>query len=417
MKFKISRDDLCRALSVVKKSHAFSKMEGEETVPLLIRATDKEISFIVTNLGFWSRSKIDKDFFPDEEKIKDVFHLETPGEFFVDGVNFIGHMEKYPKGSTVRFSVEDRKNGKSLMVSCRDFGKKGRVKSTGFVQVKPRYFDEDPPQEKRETIEVDPIKLIEAVEAVEFVAESDETKRCLWGIQLQIFSKEDIASCAANKLKICWFDKKGYDRNKQKPKITAYPLKNGLVPITKTLEKGEVCVFEIGEKNTIIKQKYQWHAVPNSIQTPKESMPNWRFHAEDKNKKVKTIVKVPRSYLIDCIKSSNLATGGEFGLRMSFDTDENKIDFSLNAVSDATMVKSFHNETEPIDKDNIEGEPFNDSLVLTLDDFGEMLNRCAGEMITFKIINSHEPVQIIDEEKNVNLISSVVVGVQFQCQP
>ena len=412
MKLKISRDDLCKALSVVKKSRAFGKIEGEETIPLLIRATDEDLSFITTNVGFWSRSKIDKDFFPDEEKVEDVFSIEKAGEFFVDGTHFIDHIEKYPKGAMITFGEEDRKSGKSLMVSCRNFGKKGRLKSTGFVAVKAKYFDEDPPKEERKEIEVDPIKLIEAAESVEFVADFRETERHLWGVQLQIFSKEDIASCSANRLKICWFDKEGYDRKDQKPLAIVIPQRSGLSPVLKTLEKGEVCIFEIGNKYTIIRQKHQWHAIPNAIQTSKDSMPDWRFLAKKIDNLVKATIKIPRSFLIDCIKSSNIATGGEFGIRMDFSTDEQKVNFSLNAVSDATMIKSFHNETEPLDKNNIEGEPFNDGFVITIDDFGEMLNRCTGELVTFRINNSREAVQIVDEEKHVCLISSVVQGVQ-----
>jgi hypothetical protein len=186
------------------------------------------------------------------------------------------------------------------------------------------------------------------------------------------------------------------------------PIKSGLVSVIKSLDKNEETEVEIGEKYTIFKQMHQCHAVPNAIQSGSDKMPDWRSLTEKMDTECKTSIKVPKDDLINCVKSSNLATGGRFGIRIHFNTDKKEIGFSLNSVGDDTVIKSYHNETEPLEDNQISGDPIDDSLVVTIDDLKDVLNKFPSQMVTFKIKDTKSAIQITDEKQHFRFITSLV---------
>jgi hypothetical protein len=134
MRFKIKQVPLKNALNVIRASKALNKSDGEDQSLIRIKVTKENggaVNFLASNLGVWACSSVNSAMFGDNS---DHFSVEEEGEAFVDGVNFISLMATYPQDGVIEFTLKknDNDNSSLLVASCKEAGKKGRVKTSSF---------------------------------------------------------------------------------------------------------------------------------------------------------------------------------------------------------------------------------------------------------------------------------------------
>jgi len=150
MEVIIDQKHLLKAFSVIKKSSAFCKMEGEEEIPMLIEAKDNTLSFTVSNVAFWSKTNLDKKSYEGDDDLSDQFTIKNEGKIYIDGSNFVNLISTYPEQSILTISIKKENEGQHLMVETIKIGKQGRTKKSGFISMKkPAFFEEEPLDEKR----------------------------------------------------------------------------------------------------------------------------------------------------------------------------------------------------------------------------------------------------------------------------
>jgi len=405
MKFKTSSKELKSTLSVIKSSTSLSNSdkggdisEDWNLLKIVAHSESGKVDFFSTNIGVWSGSTLDAE-------------VEESGEVFIDGPQFIKIIDTFDKESFLDFSAEKDKDKKETNLICKTKNPKNNkwIQKTGFLTVTSvGPFDENPPDEKREKITVSADELIKAVNAVEFSSDTNIIRQYLWGVQVEIFGKDDIAACATDKIRICWYDKKGADRDTEKA-IIFIPIKSSFVSALKSINPKEDVDLEIGNKYTIIRQNEKWHGVPNTVQTDTDKMPVWREIAKKLEQDLKTFFKISKKELEDCVRSALVSPCGKFGVKIGLSSKKKMIKLAIDSIEDGGIIKTSVEAGGKLDDDKISGEEIEGKFTLTIESLRDILSRCKSDEISIKIKDLNSPVIILDENEDFQYISSVVV--------
>lgn len=423
MEFNILTDMLIDALDVIKGSKALDKIDDKLVPPLCIEATNasgNQTKFLASSACVWSSSLVTDDDFASMTDAEKFFAVKDPGKYYVDGNLFIDVLSTYPKGTIVNIKIEEKKDSNSeylLKVVCERPGKKGRVKSTGFpVLETPPYFEDEPVKEDRIEKKILAQSLATAINSVEFASGTDEKWRFCWGVQIELFDNE-ISTFATDRFRLCWYDEKGFLRsgNQDNPPVTFAPIKSSLVSAVKKLKLSDPVTLEIGPKYTILRQKNQYHAIPNIEPLPEDSevrLPNWRGIAQSLEGDASRVsFKIPKKILMEFIRSAALVSNNKYGIKLCFDTDEKQIVLSVEQIESGGIFKSSHKEIEPIEDGSFSGS-LNHSFVLQIETLKEIISKLDSETIIFRLKkpgeNEKEVVEIYTETSNFKYMTSVV---------
>jgi len=410
MKFKVRQEELVEALNVIKNSKSFGKSSKGEVQSLFIKVENDKITFAAMNLLVWVKSFIFESDYDDVSNKDECFSVESNGSIFVNGEEFVNLTNTYQKGSILDIELNKDENGnKYLTVICSNLKKKGRKKTSKFLSVDPEYFEENPPEEERESVFVSTGFLKKAVESVEFASSSNDDTQHLGGVQVEIYGDSDISAFATDRTKICWYDSKGYDRKEEYINVFN-PVKASFVSALKTLKDSEETVINIGKRYTILEQKHAIHGVPNVVidDDEKESMPDWRKIASSQNDSFKTIVKLPLDFILNCIKTANSTSCSKYGLRIHFDSKEQSVVVSFNTIEDGSVQGVLYEEVEPLPDGSFEGEEIDGDIVIILDNIKDIMTKYSGENVIFKITDCFgTPIQIESAGESFKLITGV----------
>lgn len=414
MKFKVCHSEMKKALEIIRNSKALNKASDDEGSVILIKVQDESVNLLASNFGVWANAKIEKR--TDSDDDQEVFEIEQEGEVFVEGNDFINMILQLPKNSDLIFEKEEKESDDGekeniLKLTCVEKNSKKKSRSCTFLITEPSFFENEPPEEEREECKLDnPVFLSDAVNSTEFVSSNDDKKQYLWGVNILVYGPDDIAACASDKVRITWYDRKGYNRDEE-PLFNFTPIKSSLVAALKVLNPAEDLNIEIGERYTILRQNNQWHGIPNAIEGGDgENLPNWRVITQTMEDNCNHEVKIPRETLCEFVKAATSSSCGKYGIQIHFDLPDKKYWLSVNQTSGGAVLKSTYKIEESINDENIiKGEDLDDSITLALEGFKEIINKYRSEFLVFKLIDCTNAVQIIDEDANFRYITSVVV--------
>jgi len=422
MKFHVRQNELAKALNRLKVSKAIGKPEEEEFSTMLIQAKKENgknvLKFTVTNTTAWASTSISQDYFEglvgdDHNKLFDV---EEEGELFVDGHPLINLINAYPESINVNFTVQSSKNSdgkdeaKNLITSFSQKLSNGKTqKRTNQYLIKsPSYFNANPPDEDRKEVSIGADKLEKAIMAVEFASSMDEKHRQFWGCFLEIYS-DSVACCATDKSKICWFDREGLERDKEKESpFTVSPIKTTLVAAIKALSLDKPVTVRSGSKFIILEQDDQWHAIP-SVQfglDDETEVFDWRTISNNVSDTQEASFTIPRKTLLDCVKTSTATLGGKFGIKIRLNTENKKIIFSVQRIEGGGVVNSDELDLE-LDDSQVTGD-VDITIILTIDSIKEIATRYSSEDVVLRVKDNDFPVEFVSSKDPFRYITATV---------
>jgi len=385
MDFTIVQKGIMTALKVVKGSKAFGKINPEKDPILKIDVKKTKVTISATTGVCWCSYSIPLTSFGDPES----FTIESEGEILVDGFSFIEMISTYKEDGLIHFFLKEENKGSVLIAEWKS-GK--RKKTSSFLVNISEIFEEIHIKDKMTSFNVSPRFLKESIEKVEFASSTEEETQFLWCVRLEVFDTCDIAACAGDRKRISWFDPSVLDR-KDDAKNIIFPTKDFILPVIKSLDLSLKVEISYGDNYTVIKQESQEHVLPN-VRVDQEPLENWRIITQDAMDRIKTKIKIKRKTLSNCIKASTISEFGRYGVLLQIDTNEKEITFSEEGFDNQTHVKVSHKETEPLEDDEIEGDAFVGEMVIPLDSFRDIVNKCGGEHIVLFVFESNRPVVI-----------------------
>jgi len=417
MRFEVRKKELEDALEVVKFSKALDSPKEEIQTSILVKCKKENgndsISFTAADGGFWASSSINQS---DSNQGSEIIKVYEDGSAHVDGRSFIEIISQIPEDKLIKFNLVKKENGKdSFLQSQFDIKKNKDEYELGFILRDPQHFDEFPPAEEREDpVSINAKQLQEAVNSVEFATSEDERKQGLWGCQIEIYKTKNndkkIATCGTDKARMCWYDEG--TSNLGDPLIIFYPIKAGFLSALKSLDASQDVVIESGEnaRHTILKQKNQWHAVPNVVSA--EDMPDWRVLTNQIENSQKALVKLEKGPMILCINIAEKATGGKFGISIDINTSdkEKQAFFSLNRIESGSRIKLYMKRKLTLDKSEFSGEDIKETVILSIDSLKDIIRRYSGNKVVFGISGSTAPIEILGDNKDQKFkyITSVI---------
>ena len=312
-------------------------------------------------------------------------------------------MFTYPSERIVNFTTETVEKGDRtdsfLRVIC-ERGKKEKVKKNGFLLKSPDNFEEKPADEEVKHISISAKKIYDAVNSVEFASGSNENEQHLWGVQIEIRNGE-ISACATDRERICYYDEIGATHEDS---IQFTPKKVALIASLKNMSLSAKLDLYVGEKRTRICQGNQEHIISNVVFSS-DAMPDWRSLAASISSEDRFSVKIDKDTILDCIKTATLSSGGKFGIKITFNTDEKKITFSIAKVEAGGVIRTDYEESDAME--DFEGS-FNDSIMLTIDSLKDIVSRSSSDVITFRVSDPGKPIEVLNNKDNFRYIASVV---------
>lgn len=389
MKFKVDQQKLKECLNVIKGAKSLGRTDFENSSLIKIKAlqNQKKVIFYSSNLGVWAVS------------ILNDVELDESAEAYVEGSDLIAIVAQATEDSKINFVKEDNK----IKITCTTDKKKKTVSS--LLTSVPKYYDETPPKEPRNEIKVSANALHDAVFAVEFASSQDDRKQHLWGVQVEIYSAEDIVACASDKVRICWFDNNNPGRDQVK-KVVFNPIKASFISAIRCLDLNKEVALRIGARYTVVAQDNQLHGIPNAVACGNgETLPDWRSISAKLNSTCKTTLVISRELICDFIKSASSLSCGKYGVKITANTNDKKLILSANDIGNTLLKTTYETEDEIV---SFDGEVFDGSFTLTIDGFRDIVNKFKGDNVKIKIIDVHSPIQILDDESNVKFITSVL---------
>jgi DNA polymerase III sliding clamp (beta) subunit (PCNA family) len=422
MKFQVRQNELEKALNRIKTSKALGRPEEENFSSILIQAKKEneknKIFFISSNTSAWASSVISQEYFEtisgdDHEK---YFSIEEEGEVFVDGHTLINIINAYPQGININFEVktDKSKDGSEIIrnlvtsFSQKMPNGKNQKRTNKYLIKEPSYFSAQPPQEERKEIKVSCKKFEDAILSVEFASSTDEKHRQLWGCFVEIHDDGDVSACATDKSKICWYDTEGLDRPDSEKAFKINPIKTTLVAAIKSLDSSKELTIKSGEKFIILQQDDQWHGIPtiNVISEASDSDFKWREISKNISDLQEVTFKIPRKTLAECVKTSTATLGSKYGMKINFNSEQKKVNFSVQKIEGGGIVNSDELEME-LDDSQIIGET-NTSIFLTIDSLKEVVTRYSSEDILVRLKDNDTPIEFISEKNNFRYITATV---------
>jgi len=406
MKCFVSKELLVSSLKIIKASKAMDKVnlgKSETNNEICLKVSfdkdENKIVFLSSNIGVWVSSII----LGSSLKIEEVFAVEESGEIYLESKNFISLIETFPEDSVIQ--LETLTGSTDLNASIYKTDKKGKTKNIVFPSmIKPNFFSESPPNEDRKVVKVSANSLVEAINCVEFASDSDPVRQHLWGVNLEIYGHNEIASCSTDTHRLCWFDTKGIDRNSEP--IVFTPIKSSLVSCIKSLDKEKPVIIRIGSRYSVLEQDNQWHGIPNTMQIGDDVMPAWRSIVKALKGKCNYYVDIPRKGLSDCLKTVSVS-GGKFYAKIIFDYSEENYSVSLNSFDGNSTFKCLIEEKEPLKKENFSCD-FKISVSFLTDLLREVVNKYKSDYIRFYLQGDDQSVIIVDEKESYQYLSTVV---------
>jgi len=408
MKCKIPQKQLVEALKVIKTSKALGKFDNDEEICIKIsfNKEDNKVEFMASNIGVWVCSSVKYSDFSKEKNSDELFGVEESGEVFIEAREFISLIETFHKDNILIMEIDESGDVNRFTASSSDPSKKGKKKTVSFLSIfKPKFFETSPPDEKRKRVMVSGSAILEAVKSVEFASETDVSRMHLWGIQVEIFGEDDIATCSTDTYRICWFDKTGTSRKEDPTMVT--PIKSSFLSALKCIDSKRGVNIDIGEKYTILSQEGQWHGIPNAIQIGKDSMPEWRSIADSLKHRCRKYVDIPRLPLQDCLKTATLTSGGRYGLRICFNSEKSNVFMSADNIEDDYSISSYMSETEPLDAKCF-SEDIECSVTFRAEHLKEIIGKFKSDSVRFYLQDTDQTVIVVDENEDFQYISSVV---------
>jgi len=384
MDFTIIQNGIMSALNIVKGSKAFGKIIPEKDPILKIEVKKTKVTISATSGVCWCSSSILSSSYD-----KEFFSIESEGEVLIDGNSFIDMISTYKDDGLIHFFLKEENKGNVLIAEWKS-GK--RKKTSSFLVNISEIFEEIHIKDKMSSLEVSPRFLKEAIEKVEFASSTEEETQFLWCVRIEVFDKCDISACAGDRKRISWFDPVSLDRDKE-PQHVLFPTKDFILPVIKSLDLSSKVMISYGENYTTIKQDAQEHILPN-VRVDQEPLENWRQITKEATDRIKTKIKIKRKNLSNCIKASTISEFGRYGVLLQIDTENGEIVFSEEGFDNQTHVKVSHKETEPLENEEIEGDPFVGEMVIPLDSFRDIVGKCKDEYIVLSVFESNRPVII-----------------------
>ena len=418
MKFTVRQHELTKALSVIKNSAAMLKLsDSSSTIWLSIKTKKEEggdiIEFLANNSSVWAGSSIDKNCFTDidEMQLKDNFNVEEDGIILVDSTSFLGKIFAYPKDAIMTFHVVSKKGkndsepGKFLQVVSQ-IGKKKKQVESGFLVKEDTHSEPKPRNEERKKITTQAGKLFEAVKSVEFAAGTQREEQFLSGCKVEFYDNgDDISTSATDRSRICWYDTKARQKREEEP-VVVVPIKESFFSAIKNLDMADPVDILIGNEQTIIEQKHQWHAVPNIIDA--ESLPDWRDVVKRLAEEDRMSLKLPKTDVLDFIKRALTESSSKFGIKLSFDAQEKLITLAIQKIGNDNVLYSYHKEKIWLDDEDCCGDLKDTRILLTIENIRDIVSRYSSEKITFKIKDNSLPVEVLSEQDKFEYITSTV---------
>ncbi|MCK9273304.1 hypothetical protein M0P65_07230 [Candidatus Gracilibacteria bacterium] len=417
MKFHVRQNEIQQALNIIKTSKALGKQDEELFSIIKIESFQENgknrVRFTSANTIAWSSSTLNDEYFEElfgNDDYKEFFNVEECSTVFVDGHTLINVISGYPDNTIINFDIKKKKKGddevSNLVCECSRNNKKEKKKSTFLVKI-PSFFQETPPNEKRESITIPAREFVEAVSAVEFASSTDDKQREFWGVFIEIRNGE-VCSCATDKLRICWYDKKGLSRDISGECFKLVPIKATLVAALKGIDLKKDMTIECGEKFTILRQNDRWHAIPNIVKSTQSdgSSFDWRTIAKGIHDAMCASIRIPRKTLRECAKLASSA-GGEFGVRIHFDTKNKKTSFIVEKIEGGGGISCSHEEEILLEDNQFDGE-VDEIIILTIDSISEISSRYNCDQVTFRIKNNDIPIEMLSEKDNFRFITGTV---------
>jgi len=394
MKFSIVKKELKKYLDNIKKSRAFSKTDDYVVLKIVVK--DGSVDFICSNIGIWACSSI-----------VDNVEIESDGEVYVDGTNFINIVETYPQDAMLVFSEEKEKDGKvRLLLQYTD---RKQEKQSAFLLITPDYFEDAPPNEDQKEVVVDTKSFVQAAKAVGFASSSHELERWMWGALIEVYDTDDISAFATDRSRIAWYDPKGFDYKRDKEFRLLNPIYPCLYPVLDCLDIKKDTQITYGENYTILKQDSQWHAIPNAIESRNEDdvLPDWRVLHKHLLEAIQTKISINKKALLQCIKTASYTSCKKYGLRFFIDTDNKEIVLAVDSTEVGGILKSYHKEKYTIDDNDISGEAFKGEIMMSVNSLKEDIEQINSDKITFCLIDDNSPMIIHgDESEHLKIIAT-----------
>lgn len=418
MKFHVRQNEIQNALNVIKTSKALGKPDEELFSTIKIETLQENgknrIRFTATNTIAWASSSLTDEYFEElfgQEDYKEIFNVESYDKVYVDGHTLINVISGYPDNAIIHFDIAKKKKGddeiSNLVCECSRNNKREKKKSTFLVKV-PSFFQEQPPDENREKTTLPARELIDAAMSVEFASSTDDKDREFWGIFLEIRGS-DVSSCATDKQRICWYDKEGLSRDISGECFKFNPIKPILVAALKGIDSKKELTIERGDKFTILRQDDRWHAIPNVIKTAQmddDSEFDWRKVAKGVHDAMEASVRIPRKTLKECAKLASSAGGGDFGIRIHFDTKNKKTHFAVEKI-EGGGVSCSHEEEIILEDNQFDGE-IDETIILAINSISEIANRYNCDQIIFRVKDNQTPIEMLSEKDHFRFITGTV---------
>lgn len=418
MKFHVRQNELQKALNIIKSSRALGKPDEELFSTIKIEAFkegDKNrIRFTATTTIAWASASINEEHFEElfgDDSYKEIFDVEEYSTVYVDGHTLINVINGYPDNTILHFDVNKKKKGddeiSNLVCECSRNNKKEKKKSTFLIKV-PSFFQETPPDEDREEVTLPAREFVDSVMSVEFTSSTDDKEREYWGVFIEVYGAE-VAACATDKQRICWYDKEGLARDTDGGCFKLTPIKPMLVAAIKGLDAKKELKIERGEKFTILRQDDRWHAIPNIIKTSQgdeDEEFDWRTISKGVHDAMEASVRIPRKTLKECAKLASSAGGGDFGIRIHFDTNNKTAHFTVEKI-EGGGVSCSHEEEIVLEDNQFDGE-LDETIILGIDSIAEIASRYNCDQVIFRVKDNDTPIEMISEKDHFRFITGTI---------
>lgn len=410
MEFKINSDKLSNILKKIKSAKTFVADDESLSAILLDVKTDESgssLKITSRNDACWSQFVLNDNDFVDYGKDKDKnWNVKDGGKIFVNGVSFIDRIVAAPKDTVITFKLEENKEkGSHLKSKYRT--ETGKNVTSGFMLLKPKYFEEDPIEEERKTITIKASHLIDAVDSVCFATkgQADDSDQFLWGCNLNISDDEKISSSGSNRKRICVYGETPSDKNTE-----LHPVAGFLLPVIKNLVPVDDVDLEVGEKSTIITQGNHSYMIPNVNDLDK--IPDYNSIVDNNRENVKVKIRMNRKELLDCVKSVGLVSEG---MKITIDPKNSNIVFSSEKINESGSIQAVHEEEKELGKaelevidDSYEG----DSYRFSVEFFKDVLQKISDDYIDVFFGDSESPVHFESDNSRIKYLQCSLSGIE-----
>lgn len=380
MQFKINSDKLVPVLKKLKTVKAYEK-DDESLSSLSITTTNKNenpvyplseytLTIVSMTNAFWSSITLtDEDFIDYGTETKKNWEVLESGKIFVNAVDFTDMLLAVPKGVVLDFQnkalTKTKSKGEFLSAKYSENKKKA---SLDFVITKPKFFDEEPARESRDSTSANGSSFINAIKTVAFASQAltseDLPDPFLWGTLVEI-RDSNVVAVATNRKRICFYDK---EQSPKDPDFTFNPISTFLIPVVDVLDPEKNIDFEVGNKTTIVKQNKCIYVIPN-VSEP-EKFPNWRVILSKVKSMHKAKISFSKQSLASSLKLVGLASGSKMGVRIDLDTSKKAIGFATQIVDDGGFMKAVYEETAPLEDSQIiwteDDQPIMETVLLNI---------------------------------------------------